>query len=157
MSRRTLRDFIFESNRIEGIVRAAKRSEIDAHERLLSRPALTVADVVEFVHAICQAPLRNAVGMNVYVGNHVPPRGGQHVVDELGALLASVNRNDLTPYEAHCRYETLHPFIDGNGRSGRAIWLWHMHLRGEGDEAVLLGFLHAFYYQTLQAHPARQP
>ena len=46
--------------------------------------------------------------------------------------------------ETHVRYELLHPFLDGNGRSGRALWLW---LMGQAP----LGFLHTFYYQTLSA------
>jgi hypothetical protein len=37
------------------------------------------------------------------------------------------------------------PTTDGNGRSGRALWLWCM--RGRAP----LGFLHQFYYQTLGA------
>lgn len=43
-------------------------------------------------------------------------------------------------------YETLHPFTDGNGRSGRALWLWAMG----GIHRAPLGFLHHFYYQALQ-------
>lgn len=156
MSRRTLRDFIFESNRIEGIVRSAKMSEIDAHERLLSLSELTVASLIEFVHVICQAPLRKEHGMNVYVGEHVPPLGGPEIVDALADLLARINRNELTPYDAHCRYETLHAFMDGNGRSGRAVWLWHKRLRGEEELVLALGFLHTFYYDALQCHEGRR-
>jgi Fic family protein len=43
--------------------------------------------------------------------------------------------------------------MDGNGRSGRAIWLWQM-LRQEGGAP--LGFLHHFYYQTLEAQDVRK-
>jgi hypothetical protein len=50
------------------------------------------------------------------------------------------------PLEAHVRYETLHPFTDGNGRTGRALWYWMM----VGSSRADLGFLHAFYYQTLK-------
>ena len=37
--------------------------------------------------------------------------------------------------------------MDGNGRSGRVLWLYNMG----GIERVPLGFLHTFYYQALDA------
>ena len=54
----------------------------------------------------------------------------------------------VIPAEYHQRYETLHPFMDGNGRSGRALWAWQRLQRGESPFA--LGFLWAYYYETLQ-------
>ena len=47
-----------------------------------------------------------------------------------------------------CAYEMLHPFMDGNGRSGRALWAWMMLRLGQDPFALL--FLHRFYYQTLE-------
>ena len=58
--------------------------------------------------------------------------------------------NDATPYDIHRRYETLHPFMDGNGRSGRILWAWQM-IHHDIRPGLSLGFLHAFYYQTLDA------
>ena len=53
---------------------------------------------------------------------------------------------DASPFAVHVAYENLHPFMNGNGRSGRALWLWHMG----GIEKVPLGFLRTWYYQSLQ-------
>jgi hypothetical protein len=55
------------------------------------------------------------------------------------------------PYILHVEYEQLHPFTDGNGRSGRAMWLYAMKKCGRLEQGLNLGFLHAFYYQTLSA------
>jgi len=39
--------------------------------------------------------------------------------------------------------------MDGNGRSGRAIWAWQM--LGDEQDPFAIPFLHRFYYQTLDA------
>ena len=49
-------------------------------------------------------------------------------------LVAFINRDDLPVLAhaalAHAQFETIHPFPDGNGRTGRA--LVHAHLRAKG-------------------------
>jgi hypothetical protein len=140
--RQLVRDFVSESNRIEGIPKV-RPHEITAHERLLAAIPLSVADVVEFVEAIAHAPIRSREGMDVRVGRYRPPNGGPEIVTALDRLLDS----HLRPFEFHVAYEALHPFMDGNGRSGRALWLRDMG----GIEHAPLGFLHHFYYQTLDA------
>ena len=138
----TLEDFVRESNRIEGIDRDPTDKEFLVHADLMSRDGISVGDMERFV-AIVQpgAVIRNRVGLDVRVGNHIAPRGGAHMERELHGIL-----QDPSPYRAHIQYEMLHPFTDGNGRSGRALWL---KLMG-GIHRAPLGFLHHFYYQTLQ-------
>ncbi len=144
-----LYNFIIESNRIEGIHRDPSYEEITAHELLIAAPVLTVAAVRQFVQMVAKAPIRDQFGMNVQVWHHVPPKGGPEIPEKLAVLLARVTRDELKAYSAHVAYETLHPFMDGNGRSGRAIWAWHMlHM---GLDPFRLGFLHQWYYQSLQA------
>lgn len=53
------------------------------------------------------------------------------------------------PWKMHVAFEKLHPFMDGNGRTGRALWAWHM--KQLGLDPFALSFLHRFYYQTLAA------
>lgn len=142
----SLDDFVRESNRIEGIHREPTAEECAATIRFLSRGCVTISDLCDLV-AVYQpdARPRFVQGLDVRVGQHVPPRGGPHIQHALQALLVEVH-GSLSPYRGHIDYETLHPFTDGNGRSGRALWLWQMG----GINRAPLGFLHHFYYQALQ-------
>lgn len=144
----SLNDFVRESNRIEGIHRDPTREELNATIKFLDLKNLSISAVVDFV-AACQpgAVPRFAQGLDVRVGKHLPPRGGPHIQPALQAILDKANTKREVAYEAHIEYEMLHPFTDGNGRSGRAIWLWSMG----GIWNAPLGFLHHFYYQTLQS------
>jgi Fic family protein len=78
----------------------------------------------------------------VWVGSSgLSPRGASFVapqhdlIDELIAdLVQFMGRDDLPVLVqiaiAHAQFETIHPFVDGNGRTGRA--LVHALLRGKG-------------------------
>lgn len=147
-----LLDFIDESNRIEGIRRPVRDAEIQAHETLLSAAFLSVPKLEHFVDVVAGVKLRNRKGMDVRVGSHYPPPGGEHIHAQLKALLDSLKPGSSflpSPYELHQQYESLHPFMDGNDRSGRAVWAWH---RQEiGRDPFSLGFLHSWYYESLNA------
>lgn len=136
-------DFVKESNRIENINREPTQAEMDEHDRFVMLDTVTLLDLVQFVSVYQpEAVLRDSPGLDVRVGNHLPPRGGPDVRDALEELLSDLR----DPYTTHVRYETLHPFTDGNGRSGRVLWAWQMtQLQG----GTPLGFLHHFYYQSL--------
>lgn len=141
-----LRNFADESNRIEGMG-PASQVEIDGLVAFLSLPVVTVSDLEHYVAVVApRHVLRRKVGLNVRVGRHIAPAGGPDIERALQALLAVTS-----PYAAHVAYEILHPFTDGNGRSGRAWWLWLHQQRGTASQARELGFLHAFYYETLSA------
>jgi Fic family protein len=63
----------------------------------------------------------------------VPPHH-ERVPDAMGDLMSFVRRDDLPVLAhaalAHAQFETIHPFVDGNGRTGRA--LVHSMLRARG-------------------------
>lgn len=146
-----LKLFIKESNKIEGITRKVLKRELQAHNELLAVPHLMTQDIERFVMLIQPgARLRCLPGDNVRVGSHIPLPGGPLIERLLAELLIEIN-DGLAPYEAHLRYETLHPFTDGNGRSGRAIWLWQRAIKAQLTYPVpSIGFLHTWYYGSLQ-------
>ncbi len=140
--------FVQESNRIEGIRRGISdpqtRREIKAHERFLMLDKITVRDIEDFVGVVQpDAALRRWAGQNVRVGDHIAPPGGPEIEMRLENILDHMLKHGA--YKTHLAYEDLHPFTDGNGRSGRVLWLRQM------DGHAPIGFLHRFYYQTLDA------
>jgi hypothetical protein len=145
--------FIRESNKIERIDREVTIGEIFAYKAFLGLKEITIEDVCDFVGEIePRAILRNREGRNISIqgAEHLPPPGGLLIEDDLRRLLVRVSSLMLTPFHAHVRYERLHPFTDGNGRSGRAIWAWQM--KNLAAQPFALPFLQRFYYQTIDAH-----
>lgn len=152
-------NFLRESLRIEGIHRDPTPVELQATKLFVGLDTLRVIDIERLV-SIYQpdARLRDKVGLDVRVGSHIAPPGGPRVRAALEELVVDANASvdslahpsrklNASPFTLHLRYEAVHPFTDGNGRSGRAIWLWQMTKLCGGAP---LGFLHHFYYQTLE-------
>lgn len=141
--------FVAESNRIEGITRPPTEEELEEFDRFMELPEVTVEELERFVKVYQpNARLRDKVGLNVRVGNHLPPPGGPNIRKQLQAILERVNGVGK-PFDVHVDYEMLHPFTDGNGRSGRMLWVWQL------GEVPRIGFLHLFYYQCLSSNQTR--
>jgi Fic family protein len=73
--------------------------------------------------------------ISVRVGTHVPPPP-EEISGLMFELLDWWNKRsgDLPPVMSsailHHRFEVIHPFADGNGRTGRALALWDLYRRG---------------------------
>lgn len=79
--------------------------------------------------------LQNWIGGSVFCPRnalHVPPPAAE-VEARMRDLVAFMNRVDLPPLVqaalAHGQFEAIHPFVDGNGRVGRALIAASLRLR----------------------------
>jgi hypothetical protein len=134
-------EFIRESNKIEKIFREPTHQEMREFIRFMALNKVTIEDLNVFVSVYePKAKLRDQYNMNIRVGRYYPPFGGPDISIKLQEIL---DNTQLTSYQRHVEYEKLHPYTDGNGRSGRMLWAWQ-------QRDLSLGFLHMFYYQVLQ-------
>lgn len=144
-------EFVKESNLIEGITREPTQQELEEHRRFVELSEVSVQDLVKFV-SIYQpnARLRDKPHIpGVRVGSHIASPSGPEILKRLEAIVLSANSGSNL-FITHQMYEKLHPFTDGNGRSGRVLWAWQM-IKARG--CLGLNFLHTWYYQSLEAVP----
>lgn len=146
---KALKLFMAESLEIEGINRPATPLELAVAGGFLQLNAITLTDVVRIASELAGGKLRCEVGMNVIVGRHMPPAGGPVLMQRLEQLIHDTVSARIDAWQTYCMFEHLHPFTDGNGRTGRLLWAWR---RGGPCPS---SFLKEFHYQTLDAYDRR--
>ncbi len=120
---------------VYGVKRVATGDEITL-ELLLEIHRRLLADTRVHQYAGRLREVQNWIGGSDYnpcSAAYVPPPP-EHVPDLLADLCVFCNGSDLPAVAqaaiAHAQFETIHPFVDGNGRTGRA--LIHLVLRRRG-------------------------
>ena len=147
-----IRIFAENSNAIESIIDSEQtKYTVKAWNYLIDKKNITIKDILK-IHKIIMQPLRpNIAGklrnVNVRVTNstHICPEWrevpdllnkwiehygkGPQIVTHRDAGEEELLRDTINACRiAHISYEHLHPFQDGNGRTGRLLMLWHRYI-----------------------------
>ncbi len=99
------------------------------HDDILALHRIIAAEVMD------QGTAGRYRTIHVRVGRYTPPSPGD-VSGLMFELLTWWNKEStkLSPILSsaiiHYRFEAIHPFADGNGRTGRALALWELYRRG---------------------------
>lgn len=92
-----------------------------AWERAGEREKPTPADIIRLGRMIEPERVKGLRRVNVHTIGHMYPPVAE-VPDMMDRLMR--HRDDMTPLEFYFEFETVHPFLDGNGRAGKVLLNW---------------------------------
>lgn len=117
-------------------------------EQLNTKPFITTNLCIKIVQCIKQnsASIRNTPGTTLSntQGNviYTPPNGEKVIREKLANLEKFINQNEgidplIKMALMHYQFEAIHPFADGNGRTGRILLLLYLKLSGLLDTPAI--------------------
>ncbi len=154
-----------EAKEVQNYIAALKRGfELVKKDKLLTvRTILAIQEVLEQNSAgfrkLPGTALKNAVPRETV---YTPPQDYQEVVSLMSNLEKYINDHEMEDYDPlikmaiiHFQFESIHPFYDGNGRTGRIINILYLILTSLQDLPIL--YLSSYiirnkpnYYRLLQ-------
>lgn len=132
-SQEWLPDYVWSSFRASGLSKAPSEAEISAHRGLLMCRTLAVSNIDVLAAYVCpdadwREPIKIAPGPVLTA--EAPRTDLEQAIND---LLAFVNIKAVSADELLLSFNKLKPFTLGNGRIGRALWMWRM-TRGTSEE-----------------------
>ena len=134
------------ANYFAGLWFVEKNAKADAitHARVLKLHRIMAGEVMD------QGKAGQYRTIRVRVGSYVAPPP-ERVQPMMSDLLAWWNRDasEISPVLSsailHHQFETIHPFADGNGRTGRMLSLWELYRRGFDNHHIFS--IDEFYWE----------
>jgi len=155
----TTHDEIFKNTLFENLIKSPAAKEVSRYATALqsgfaqvrNQDILRLGDILEIQQEIEQnrAGLRKLPGtqlLNEVTGDivYTPPQDPGEVEFLMGNLVAYINDDSLSDIDPlikmaviHHQFESIHPFYDGNGRTGRLINILYLVLKGLLDLPIL--------------------
>jgi Fic family protein len=113
-----------------------------AHAEVLKLHRIMAGDVMD------QGKAGEYRTIRVKVGDYIAPRP-EAVRPMMSDLLEWWNKESISPILSsaivHYQFETIHPFADGNGRTGRMLSLWELYRRGFDNHHIFS--IDEFYWE----------
>ncbi len=155
----TTHDEIFKAELGEKLVKNIATKEVQNYRRALQegvarvqRTKLITNDCILIVQQFLEqnkAGYRRISGTVIKNGNtgeiiYEPPQDGKEIEDLMNNLVEYINNDKLHTIDPliklaiiHHQFESIHPFYDGNGRTGRILNILYLMTRGYLDSPVL--------------------
>ena len=152
-----------------------KEALISGFEKVKQNKIITLNDIIKIQSIITQ----NSAGIRKQLGTvlkneqsdeiiYTPPQSYDEILKLLNNLLLYINDDSLEDYDylvkmalIHFQFESIHPFYDGNGRSGRILNVLYLVLKDLLELPIL--YLSSYiikhksdYYRLLQEVRAKQ-
>ncbi len=148
------------SKEVKNYIEALKK----AFDLVKQKQIITINDII----AVQQILEKNNAGFRKVPGTNLknqktgeviyePPQNADDIKNLMGNLVDFINDDTLSDYDPilkmaiiHFQFESIHPFYDGNGRTGRILNIAYLVLKGLLDIPVL--YLSRYVIQNKEAY-----